>query len=223
MSIFPKDPPNPWQIKSSEVLHDNPWSRLDAHDVIGPDGKDYTYHVTHFHNRACGVVPYEVRGGVPGVWLVGQTRFALNRYSWELPEGGVPEGEDVADAARRELKEEAGIEADTLTWLFDIHTSNSVTDEWGQVFLATGLTHGEPELEGTEDITALFVPLTEALDAISSGRITDAITVAGLYRTALMQHSGALVAYSADTTGVGGNSLVEGDLAERTLAENRPD
>lgn len=192
MSIFPKDPPNPWVTKSSQVLHDNPWLRLEAHDVIGPDGNDYTYYVTHFHNRACGVVPYEVRDGVPGVWLVGQTRYALDRYSWELPEGGVPHGEAVADAARRELKEETGIQAETLTWLFDLHTSNSSTDEWGQVFLATGLTHGKAELEGTEDITTLFVPMSAALTAISDGRITDAITVAGLYRTELMRLSGAL-------------------------------
>lgn len=192
MTVFPKDPPNPWVTKSSQTLHDNPWLRLDTHDVIGPDGKDYTYYVTHFHNRACGVVPYEVRDGVPGVWLVGQTRYALDRYSWELPEGGVPQGEEIADAARRELKEEAGIEAETLTWLFDLHTSNSLTDEWGKVFLATGLTHGASELEGTEDITALFVPMADALAAIAEGRITDAITVAGLYRTELMRLSGAL-------------------------------
>jgi len=196
MTVFPKDPPNPWQTKSSQVLHDNPWLRLDAHDVIGPDGKDYTYYVTHFHNRACGVVPYEVRDGVPGVWLVGQTRYALDSYSWELPEGGVPSGEEIAEAARRELKEEAGIEAETLTWLFDLHTSNSLTDEWGQVFLATGLTHGEPELEGTEDITCLFVSMVDALAAIADGRITDAITVAGLYRTELMRLSGELVGHN---------------------------
>jgi len=192
MTIFPDDPPNPWTTKSSAVLHDNPWLRLDAHEVIGPDGQDYTYYLTHFHNRACGVVPYEVRGGVPGVWLVGQTRYALDRYSWELPEGGVPRGEEIADAARRELKEEAGIEAEQLTWLMDLHTSNSLTDEWGQVFLATGLSHGEQELEGTEDITRLFVPLADALEAIANGRITDAITVAGLYRTELMRLAGAL-------------------------------
>jgi ADP-ribose pyrophosphatase len=202
MTVFPKDPPNPWQTKSSEILHDNPWLRLDAHAVIGPDGKDYTYYVTHFHNRACGVVPYEVRDGVPGVWLVGQTRYALDSYSWELPEGGVPRGEEIADAARRELKEEAGIEAETLTWLFDLHTSNSLTDEWGQVFLATGLTHGASELEGTEDITCLFVPMVDAIAAIAEGRITDAITVAGLYRTELMRLSGEL----AEHSGVGNNA-----------------
>lgn len=191
-SVFPSDPPNPWVTKNSTVLHDNPWLRLDAHAVIGPDGKDYTYYVTHFHNRACGVVPYEVRDGVAGVWLVGQTRYALDQYSWELPEGGVPDGEDVVDAARRELKEEAGIEAERLIHLMDIHTSNSLTDEWGQIFVATGLTHGEADLEGTEDITRLFVPIADALAAIDQGRITDIITIAGLLRVELMRRDGKL-------------------------------
>lgn len=192
MTVFPNDPPNPWVTRDKRVVSDNPWTRLEAHAVTGPDGQPRTYHVTHFHNRACGIVPYEVRDGVPGVWLVGQTRYALGQYSWELPEGGVPETEDMEAAARRELKEEAGIEAEHLVRLFDIHTSNSVTDEWGQIFLATGLRHGESGPEPTEDISRLFVPMEDALAAITSGRITDGITIAGLYRVELMRHLGEL-------------------------------
>ena len=189
---FPSDPPNPWTTRGTTVLHDNPWTRLEENDVIRPDGQDGTYWVVRFYNRACGIVPFEVRDGVPGVWLVGQTRYSLDQYSWELPEGGVPPGEDVEAAARRELKEETGLTADHFVRLFDVHTSNSVTDEWGRVFLATGLHHGEPELEGTEDIQSLFVSLNDALSAIERGRITDALTVAGLYRIALMWRDGSL-------------------------------
>ncbi|MGB3456194.1 MAG: NUDIX hydrolase [Litorimonas sp.] len=189
---FPADPPNPWTTHATRVRHGNPWTQLEENDVTRPDGAPGTYWVTRFRNRACGIVPFEVRGGVPGVWLVGQTRYALGLYSWELPEGGVPPHEAMETAARRELREETGITAQRLTRLFDIHTSNSVTDEWGQVFLATGLTHGEPDLEGTEDITRLFVPLETALAAINSGRITDAITVAGLLRVELMRLRGGL-------------------------------
>jgi 8-oxo-dGTP pyrophosphatase MutT (NUDIX family) len=174
------------------VLHDNPWTQLSEHDVIRPDGQPGTYWVTHFHNRACGIVPFEVRDGVPGVWMVGQTRYALGQYSWELPEGGVPESEDMEAAARRELKEETGLSADRLTPLFDMHTSNSVTDEWARVYLATGLTHGEAAPEGTEDITRMFVPLADALAAINAGRITDSITVAALFRVELMRVNGKL-------------------------------
>ncbi len=189
---FPPDPPNPWRTHGVRVLHDTPWTRLEQHEVTRPDGAPGTYWVTRFHNRACGVVPYEVRDGVPGVWMVGQTRYALDRYSWELPEGGVPQSEGMEEAARRELREETGITAGRLVRLFDIHTSNSVTDEWGQVFLATDLSHGEASPEGTEDITRHFVPMEAALAAIDAGRITDAITVAGLLRVELMRRGGEL-------------------------------
>ncbi|MEM7727722.1 MAG: NUDIX hydrolase [Pseudomonadota bacterium] len=191
---FPPDPPNPWTTLRTRCVNDNPWTRLEENAVLRPDGAPGTYWVTRFANRACGVVPYEVRGGVPGVWLVGQTRYALDAYSWEVPEGGVPPGEDMRAAARRELREETGISAERMVRLFDVHTSNSVTDEWGRVFLATGLSHGVPAPEGTEDITAMFVPMADALEAVDRGRITDAITVAGLLRVELLRLSGRLPA-----------------------------
>lgn len=195
---FPPSPPNPWKTRSMRVVHENPWTRVEENDVIRPDGQDGTYWVTRFYNRACGIVPFEVRDGVPGVWLVGQTRYTLDQYSWELPEGGVPPSEDMEAAARRELQEETGFTAESLIPLFDLHTSNSVTDEWGRVYLATGLTAGEASPEGTEDIQSLFVPLDAAIDAIAAGKITDAMTVAGLYRIALMWREGALAGSDRD-------------------------
>ncbi len=185
---FPPDPPLAWTRVATRTLHRTPFIELEQNDVIRPDGSAGDYTLARFVNRAVGVVPWE-KGGV---WLVGQSRFALGRYSWEIPEGGVPQDEDMEEAARRELKEETGITADTLTHLFDIHTSNSCTDEWGQTFLATGLTHGETELEATEDIQRLFVTLDEALAAIERGRITDGLTVASLYKVALMRANGEL-------------------------------
>lgn len=191
-SPFPPDPPNPWRINDTQIVHESDWLRLDLHEVTRPDGSDGPYGVVHFKNRAVGIVPYEVRDGVPGVWMVGQTRFALGAYSWEIPEGGVPDGEALEAAARRELKEETGLQADRLIRLLDIHTSNSVTDEWGRVYLAAGLTQGEAAPDTTEDITCLFVPLADLLDAIDSGRITDGLSVAGLLKLELMRRSGAL-------------------------------
>lgn len=185
---FPPDPPLAWTTLSTQIVHRTPFIEIEQNDVIRPDGTEGDYTLTRFVNRAVGVVPYE-NGGV---WLVGQSRFALGQYSWEIPEGGVPKDENMEAAARRELKEETGITAERLTHLFDIHTSNSCTDEWGQVFLATGLSHGEMELEGTEDIQRLFVSLDEALGAIERGRITDAITIAALYKVALMRAAGEL-------------------------------
>ena len=185
---FPASPPNPWRVLSTRDIYETDFLRVERNDVVAPDGSEIEYTLARFKNRAVGVVPYE-NGGV---WMVGQTRFALDQYSWELPEGGVPAGEDMAEAARRELKEETGITAGRLTHLFDLHTSNSCTDEWGQAYLATELTHGEMELEGTEDITRHWVSMEDLLAAIDAGQVTDAITLAAVFRVELMRLRGEL-------------------------------
>ena len=187
-SPFPPDPPNPWRVMSTRDVYTTDFLRIERNDVVAPDGSEIEYTLARFVNRAVGVFPYE-KGGV---WMVGQTRFALDQYSWELPEGGVPPGEDMVAAARRELKEETGITADRLVHLFDLHTSNSCTDEWGQVYLATGLSHGEMELEGTEDIQRFWISMEDLLAAIEAGHVTDAITVAAAYRVELMRLRGEL-------------------------------
>jgi len=185
---FPPAPPSPWQVTSTRDIYESSFLRLERNDVIAPDGSEIEYTLARFKNRAVGVVPYE-NGGV---WMVGQSRFPLGQYSWELPEGGVPPGEDMEAAARRELKEETGITANRLVHLLDIHTSNSCTDEWGQAFLATGLTHGEMELEGTEDISRHWVAMPDLLAAIDRGEVTDGITLAAVFKVELMRMRGEL-------------------------------
>lgn len=185
---FPDDPPNPWTSRQSETVFENNWIALEHNDVIRPDGSEGDYTLVRFKNRAVGIVPYE-KGGV---WLVGQTRFALDQYSWEIPEGGVPAGEDMLMAAKRELKEETGLSASSYRHLLDLHTSNSVTDEWGQIYLATNLQQGDADPEPSEDITRLFVPLKAAMDGIRQGRITDVMTIAGLTTLALMRSNGEI-------------------------------
>ena len=98
----------------------------------------------------------------------------------------------MIEAARRELKEETGLTADTLTHFFDVHTSNSITDEWGQIYLATGLREGETEPEGSEDISQLKLTLEDAITHIEAGRITDCMTIAAVYKLRLLQISGEL-------------------------------
>ena len=162
--------------------------RVEANPVELPDGSEGVYGVVRFKNRAVGIIPYQDGK----IWMVGQTRYALDQYSWEIPEGGVPEGEDMIEAARRELKEETGLTADTLTHFFDVHTSNSITDEWGQIYLATGLREGETEPEGSEDISQLKLTLEDAITHIEAGRITDCMTIAAVYKLRLLQISGEL-------------------------------
>jgi len=179
---------NPWTVQSAQVVYDNPWITVTDNQVINPAGQNGQYGVVHFKNRAVGVVPYEDGH----IWLVGQTRFALSAYSWEIPEGGCPEGEDLEESARRELKEETGLIAGHLQPLLQMHLSNSVTDEWGQIYLATDLTQGTAKPEGSEDITVRKVTVKEFYEAVENGEITDSLSVATAYKLMLMKERGEL-------------------------------
>ncbi len=125
-------------------------------------------------------------------WLVGQYRFTLGQYSWEIPEGGCPLGTDPLETARRELREETGIEARNWQKILDIHVSNSVTDEAGMAFVARDLTLGEAEPEETEQLRIRKLPFAEALDMVMRGYITDSLSVAALMKVQLLLNANQL-------------------------------
>jgi 8-oxo-dGTP pyrophosphatase MutT (NUDIX family) len=160
-------------------VYENPWIRVEHHEVINPSGKEGIYGKTHFKNRAMAVIPVDAEGLT---WLVGQYRYALNEYSWEIPMGGGPNDQDLLQSAKRELKEETGLIAAKWTLLMKIHTSNSVTDEVGYIYLAEDLTVGETEFEETELIQVKKLSFLEALDWVMQGKITDSISVAGILK-----------------------------------------
>ncbi|HEX8071479.1 MAG TPA: NUDIX hydrolase [Pyrinomonadaceae bacterium] len=167
---------NPWRTLGSRLVYDNPWITLREDSVVHPDGAEGIYGVVHFKHVAVGVLPVED----DHVYLVGQYRYALKRYSWELPEGGCRADEDPLSAARRELAEETGLRAAQWRRLGTAHLSNSVTDELAIWFLATDLTQGPHAPEGTERLRVRRVPLAEALRMALGGEITDAITLLAL-------------------------------------------
>jgi 8-oxo-dGTP pyrophosphatase MutT (NUDIX family) len=170
---------NPWQTLSTEVKYHNPWISVREDQVVNPGGGRGIYGVVTMKNKALGIVPIDAAGNT---WLVGQYRYALNEYSWEIPMGGGLLELDILTSAQRELKEETGLTAARWTRIARLHTSNSVTDEEGFVYLAEDLTPGEEEPEETEDLRLWKLPLAEAIRMVMDDRITDAVSVAGLLK-----------------------------------------
>lgn len=175
---------NPWTKKNGKVIYDNPWITVEEDEVRNPGGSDSIYGKVLFKNYAIGIIPVDAH---LNTWLVGQWRYTLNEYSWEIPMGGGPKSDSMLDSAKRELKEETGIIAKKWTAIQQIHTSNSVTDEFGKVFLAEDLSFGKPEFEETEKLEIRKLTLLEAVEWCESGKITDGISVSGLLRLARMK------------------------------------
>ncbi|OGX82365.1 NUDIX domain-containing protein [Hymenobacter glacialis] len=170
---------NPWQTLSTEVKYNNSWISVREDQVLNPGGGAGIYGVVSMKNKALGIVPVDAEGNT---WLVGQYRYPLNEYSWEIPMGGGLIEHDILASAQRELKEETGLTAARWTRIARLHTSNSVTDEEGFVFLAEDLTQGDLEPEETEDLRLWKLPLAEAICMVMDDRITDGISVAGLLK-----------------------------------------
>jgi 8-oxo-dGTP pyrophosphatase MutT (NUDIX family) len=148
---------------------------------VNPGGGENQYGHVHFKNKAIAIVPLDDEGNT---WLVGQDRYTLGAYSWEVPMGGAASDEEPLNAAKRELKEETGLSAAKWTSIMHLHTSNSITDEEGFVFLAENLSEGEPAFEETEKLEIQKVSLDHALEMVGSGQITDAISVAAILKIA---------------------------------------
>ena len=175
-----KTPRNPWTTHESRETYDNPWIRVTEHRVTHPNGDPGMYGVVRMKNVATGIVPVDEEGCT---WLVGQWRYPLNAYSWEIPEGGAPEGENPLRAAKRELLEETGLEAEEWTPLHTAHLSNSVTDEVAEIFLARGIRRvAEPRPEASEELQLRRLPLRDAVEMVYTREITDAVSIMGLLR-----------------------------------------
>ena len=172
----------PWIRRSRLVAYDNPWITVWHDEVARPDGSPGVYGVVHFANRAVGAV---ILDDDDRVLLVGQHRYPLDRYSWEIPEGGVPAGEDVLDGARRELREETGIEADGWRELVRFDLSNSISDESGVLFAARARSLEAPSPDPTEDLAIRWVPFDDAIAMIDRAEIVDAMSIMALQAVAL--------------------------------------
>lgn len=170
---------NPWQIVSTEEKYNNPWIHVVEHKVINPNGGNGIYGKVHFKNLAIGIIPIFENGDT---LLVGQYRFPLNAYSWEIPEGGGKLSVDPLVSAQRELLEETGLSAQNWAKLLEMHLSNSVSDEFAIIYTAEDLTEGIAMPEETELLQIKRLPLLQAIEMVINGEITDSMSVAALLK-----------------------------------------
>lgn len=174
---------NPWQIISEKKVYDNKWIDVTEYDVINPNGGKGIYGKVHFKNLAIGIVVLDDK---LNTYLVGQFRFTLNEYSWEIPEGGGPLGIDPLESAKRELLEETGLVANNWKLILKMHLSNSVTDEYSLIYLARELEQHTAMPEETEQLIIKKLPFEEAWQMVEEGLITDAMSVAAIQKVKLM-------------------------------------
>ncbi|MBK9145294.1 MAG: NUDIX hydrolase [Candidatus Melainabacteria bacterium] len=178
---------NPWKTQGTRLIYDNAWITVREDEVVRPDGQKGIYGVVHFKNKAIGVLALTPDRHL---YLVGQHRYPLDLYSWEIPEGGCPEDEDPLEAARRELQEETGLTARNWKLLGTAHLSNSVSDELALWYLATDLVEGKASPEGTEELLVKKVPFEQAVTMAIEGEITDSVSVMAITNLAVLLQRG---------------------------------
>ncbi len=170
---------NPWKTVSEQQIYSNPWIEVYHNEVITPGGSPGIYGKVHFKNVAVGVIPLDEANNT---WIVGQYRYTLDKYSWEIPEGGCILGMDKLAAAQRELKEETGITAKKWQEILYLQTSNSVTDEEAYLYIAKELEFGSAEPEDTEQLEVRKLPFKALVELVHEGKVTDAMSVAAILK-----------------------------------------
>lgn len=174
---------NPWKSTHNTCVYSNSWIKVIEHKVINPNNGIGIYGQVVFLNLAIGVVVLDEN---ENIWLVGQYRFPIDKYSWEIPEGGGDLNTDPLESAKRELKEETGISATKWTRILEMDLSNSVTDERSVVFVAQDLTFGQSEPEETEQLQVKMIKFEEVFQMVMDGEIRDSITVASILKTKIL-------------------------------------
>jgi len=180
----------PWKVLSEELKYESPWIKVHKHEVIDPGGHPGEYGVIHFKNLAVGIVPLDED---LNTWIVGQYRYPLQKYSWEIPEGGGDRNVPPIDSAKRELREETGLVAERWEEILRMDLSNSASDEHAIIYVATGLTQFEPEPDHDEELALRKLPFDELYGMVERGEVLDSLTVAAVLKIRILLDSGGLV------------------------------
>lgn len=180
---------NPWKIKSKKIVYENQWVRLDVSDVVNPNGGDGIYSVLHFKNYAIAILAIDDNYDT---WIVGQYRFPLEKYSWEIPEGGGDLNISPLESAKRELLEEAGLKAETWIKIQEFSLSNSATDEWGIIYVAKNISIHESNPEETEQLELKKISFNILYEKVMNGEIHDGLTIMAVLKTKILIDEGKL-------------------------------
>jgi len=180
---------NTWITLDSKLIYDNPWINLVEHNVLNPAGNKGIYSVVNFKGLAIGILPLDED---KNTWLVGQWRYPLGQYSWEIPEGGGKLDIDPIESAKRELKEETGLIAKNYQEICKMHTSNSVCNETAIIYLATELSQSDAEPEDTEDLKIMKLPFVEAYKMVIDGEITDSLSMVAILKAKIWLDEGKI-------------------------------
>jgi len=172
-----------WKKKSKRVAYNNAWIKVEHHEVENPNGGHGIYGVVRYKNLAIGVIALDKNNNT---WLVGQHRYPQNKFSWEIPEGGGPLDISPLESAKRELQEEVGIIAKNYELFLEMDLSNSVSDEKAMIYVARGLTYVDVSPDETEALEVVKKPFTEVYKMVMNGEITDAMSVAGILKLAVL-------------------------------------
>lgn len=175
---------NPWKTLSQETKYDNKWIRVEEHQVLNPAGNPGIYGKVHFKNIAVAIIPLDEEDNT---WIVGQYRYTLNSYEWEVPEGGCPETTSPLETAKRELLEETGLVSNDFELILEMQLSNSVTDEISYTYVARGVKFVGAQPEEDEVLQIKKLPFRELVNMVMQGKIRDGLSVASILKLYTIQ------------------------------------
>lgn len=188
-----REPANPWRTLDTRSIYQTPFLSVREDTVVAPSGRTIRYGVART-GLAVGMLPF-VDGDT--VLLVRQHRYLTGRYTWEMPTGGVDEGEEPVAAAQRELAEEAGCAAGRLIPVSVFQTSKSILEETAHLYLAADLRPRQLEADHTEQIERHELPFSDVVDMTVRGDIVDAMTMVAVLLAARLDAQGRLQAVLA--------------------------